>query len=531
LNISDDTLSIEDLYTRLAKRFPEGYKKLGDIPAPTLLKNAKKGARRVAQAIQNKEHITLIGDYDVDGVVASSIATLFFREIGYPLTTVIPNRFKDGYGINAKILQRINADLVITVDNGIVAVEAADVCKQMGIDLIITDHHTPAALLPDAYAIVNPKLPQCTYPFKEICGTQIAWLFLGLVKQELGINIDMKQYLDLVAIATIADVMPLVHINRAIVQSGLKYLTTSQRPAMEALREFLGKSSFSSEDIAFHIAPRINSAGRMQDGGLALDFLTAKTKKEALCLLEELDTLNNERKSIESEAFHMAQLHVDSTSSIIVAAHEDWHEGVVGIVASRLASRYKKPAIVLSIEGEQAKGSARSVGSVNIFSLIKSQETLLTKFGGHMMAAGLSLPTQKIATFAQAINKAAAKLEPKDFFSNEGVVGRLASSTLQDPRLLEVLKKFEPYGEGNLRPKFLLKNAEIVSIKYFGAEKSHSKLYIRVQPHERQSMEFLLFSRTIEMPSNKKITCSYTVHVNSFRQQESLQLIIDEILL
>ncbi|MBU0632930.1 single-stranded-DNA-specific exonuclease RecJ [bacterium] len=521
-------LTADKLYQLLASRFHSGHKRLKDIPSPALLKNSQKAAKRIAHAINNREKITLVGDYDVDGVTSTSIMVLFFREIKYPLTAIIPNRFIDGYGINENVLKRVDADLVLTVDNGITAVDAAKVCKERGIDLIITDHHTPSNELPDAYAIVNPKLDGCGYPFKEICGAEVAWLLLGLVKKELAIDVDMRQYLDLVALAVIADVMPLQDINRAIVQEGLKQMIFSTRPSSIIIREFLNKDSLCAEDIAFAIAPRINSAGRLEDASIALDFLTAKTLEHAAKQFEILNNLNNIRKATEADTTESASLHVNKDDKVIVVAGENWHEGVVGIVASRLVSRFKKPAIVLNIHGDMAKGSARSIGDVDIFSLINSQRTHLEKFGGHKMAAGLSLHVDKIDAFKKAINQEALNIAPEDFIPKENILGELESDAINF-ELLDILEKFEPYGEGNPRPRFLIKDAELLQIKLFGADKSHSRLNVRLKPYERQTIEIVAFRQVLEVPEDKKITCSYTVSKNIFNGKTSIQLLLDNL--
>jgi single-stranded-DNA-specific exonuclease len=521
-------LGADSLYRLLASRFSDGQKKLKDIPPPSQLINATKAAKRIAHAIKNKERITLIGDYDVDGVTSTSIVVLFFREIGYELTAIIPNRFRDGYGLSPSILQRVEADLIITVDNGITAVEAAEICKERGIDLIITDHHTPSYLIPDAYAIVNPKLQECSYPFKEICGAQVAWLLLGALKSELGYHVDMRQYLDLVALAVIADVMPLYDVNRAIVQEGLKQMLTSQRPSSIIIREFLSKDSISSEDIAFTIAPRINSAGRVEDASIALEFLTAQTLEKAAKQFEILTDLNNIRKATEAATTESAALHVNPDDKIIVVAGKEWHEGVLGIVASRLVNQYKKPAIVLSIHGETAKGSARSVGEVDIFSIIQTQSALLEKFGGHKMAAGLSLHVSNIDRFREALNREAHKLNPDDFIPKEEILGELEPEALNF-ELLNILEQFEPYGEGNPRPRFLINDAELLHVKLFGADKSHSRLNIRLKPYINQTVEIVAFRQVLEVPEDKKITCSYTVNKNVFNGKTSIQLMLESI--
>ncbi len=521
-------LTKHSLYEMLSSRFPNEDKKLSQIPNPALLQDATKSAKRIAEAIKNSQKITLVGDYDVDGVSSTAIMADFFRQIPYPLETIIPNRFKDGYGVSPSILERIDSDLVITVDNGISAIEASKICKERGIELIITDHHTPSEILPDAYTIVDPKLSTCEYPFKEICGAQVAWLLLALVKKELNLQIDMKQFLDILAIAIIADIMPLIDINRTLVKEGLKVLMTSPRPASIIIRDFLNKSVITSEDIAFQIAPRINSAGRLEDASIALEFFTSTDTNSAYNQFELLGQLNDKRKETEAECTKEAISSADPDADVIVVAGRDWHEGVVGIVAARLVEQFGRPAIVLSIKDGVAKGSARSIGEVSIYELIKANENYLTKFGGHKMAAGLGLKEEDIEEFRVAINKTASTIDPKDFIPKEVVTGILSSEDI-DLELLSLLEEFEPYGEANPRPSFLIKDAEVVSIKLMGRDKSHSRIEIRQFAHERKTLELIAFRTVFEMPYDKKISCSYKVAKNEFNGRISAQLLVNKI--
>lgn len=520
-----DHLSLRDF---LARRFENHYEKLSDIPHPDHLKDARKGAQRLVRAIRDRETIAVVGDYDVDGVTSTAIVKRFFDLIPYPLTTVIPNRFTDGYGVSRGVLERINADVIFTVDNGINALEAAAVCRERGCDLIITDHHTPSDTLPDAYAIINPKQSDCPYPFKEICGAQVAWLLMGLLKQELNLSLDMRQFFPFLALAVIADVMPLVGINRAIVKAGLERMQTSPLPPFALIRDFLNRSSITSEDIAFQIAPRINSAGRLEDASIALKFLLAGTTAQAFDQFELLSSLNTLRKETEAHTTHEAMTHVRETDPIIVVAGEGWNEGVVGIVASRLVNHFQKPAIVLSIHNGIAKGSGRSIGNVDLYTLIKSQEELLDKFGGHKMAAGLSMDVGNVERFRSGINVMASTLDPAHFIPQSDIVGELDHRAINF-ELLELLEHFEPYGEGNPRPRFLMRDAEVVSIKLFGSDKSHSRLELKPSPVVPKTLELIAFRRTLECPDTKKISCSYTVTKNEWGGKVSLQLMVERL--
>ncbi len=512
----------------LSRRFEACSEKLSDIPHPDLLKDAQKGAKRLAKAIRNGEKIAVVGDYDVDGVTSTAIVKRFFDLIGTPLTTAIPNRFIDGYGVSPGILERIEADVIFTVDNGINAFAAAEVCKTRGIDLIITDHHTPSDTLPDAYAIINPKQHDCSYPFKEICGAQVAWLLMGMLKHELQLTIDMRQFFPFLALAIIADVMPLVGINRSIVKTGLEMMQRSPLPPFGIIRDYLNRSSITSEDIAFQIAPRINSAGRLEDASIALEFLLAGTAQKAFHQFELLSSLNTLRKETEAQTTEEALLQANTEDAVIVVAGEHWNEGVVGIVASRLVSRFQKPAIVLSIHNGIAKGSGRSIGNVDLYSLIKSQETLLEKFGGHKMAAGLSMKSEQVDLFRRQINIVAQTIDPADFVPSSDIVGELEHHLINF-ELLELLERFEPYGEGNPRPRFLIRDAEVVNIKLFGSDQSHSRLELRPSPLQPKTLELIAFRRTLEYPDNKKMSCSYTVNKNEWGGRVSLQLMVERV--
>jgi len=522
-------LTKQTLFELLSSRFKE-EKKLSDIPEPSLLHDGEKAAKIIAHAINNNKKITLIGDYDVDGVSSCAVAIEFFKLIPYPIEVIIPNRFNDGYGVSVNILDRISTDLLITVDNGITAIEAGEICKQRGIDLIITDHHTPSKTLPHAKAIVDPKLSTCQYPFKDICGAEVIWLVLAIVKRELKLDINMKDFLDILALAIIADIMPLVDINRTIVKEGLKILNSPKRPSSIIIKDFLNKDKITSEDIAFQIAPRLNSAGRLEDASIALDFLTAKNTHEAYLHFEKLNSLNEFRKEIEAKCTKEAMASADPHAKIIVVAKEQWHEGIVGIIASRLVNHFNKPAIVLSTKQTTAKGSARSIGNVDIYTLIKENENFLLKFGGHKMAAGLSLEKQNIEQFTHAINKTASTIDPNDFTPKNDITGILSLDDI-DMQLVEIIDMFEPYGEANPKPVFLLEDIYVSDIKLIGKDKQHSKIQIKKHPHATNSIELMAFRTVYEMPKNRKITCSYKITKNRYNNQTTIQLFSDKIYL
>ena len=509
----------------LAARFGDGFKTLKELPNPHELHDMERAAGRIAAAIRDGEKIAIVGDYDVDGVVSSALMGEFFDIIDYPVQIVIPNRFEDGYGVSPTVLERIDADVVVTVDNGITAFDAAQVCKKRGIDLIITDHHTPSETLPDAYAVVNPKQALCDFAYPEICGAQVAWFLIGALKKELELDLKMGRFLDLLALAIIADVMPLTAINRPLVQKGLEMLSTSPRPAFEAVRAYLGKSRFTAEDVAFGIAPRINSAGRMADASIALDFLRAKNLSEASEAWLKLDGLNQERREVENRTTEEAIARVRDEDPVIVVAAEGWHEGVVGIVASRLVGRYGKPAIVLAIEGARAKGSGRSVGEVDLFGLLECSAEWLDGFGGHKMAAGLSLKADNIDAFRQKICYEATKLDPELFIPDVNVLGELPLDEV-DWELMAILERYEPYGEANARPAFLFKSVEVLEARPVGQEKTHLKLTLKSGGSVLPAIRFRYEESVVP---GERIDLSGTLQINEFNGRRTIQLLVDKI--
>jgi single-stranded-DNA-specific exonuclease len=517
-------LLCEDVHTSLKERFANGFKKLSDLPSPDMLRDGRKAAQRIVKAIKANEKIVVVGDYDVDGVVSTALLVDFFRFINVDIEAKIPNRFTDGYGLSPTIIEDIQANLIITVDNGINAFNAANLCKDKSIDLIITDHHTPEDQLPDCFAVVNPKRSDCKFPFKDICGAQVAWYLVALIKEELDVKYNLKSALDLLSIAVVADVMPLIDVNRAFVTHGLDAILKSQRPAMIIIKDFLHKNSISSEDIGFMIAPRINSAGRMDDASTALSFLTAQTTDEALHYFDALQSLNEWRKETEAMTTTEASTQVNKNDSIIVVAGHGWHEGVVGIVASRLVSKFKKPAIVLSInEKGIAKGSARSIGSVDLYALIDQCRHHLKAFGGHKKAAGLSLEEKNIDQFTKELNQLGLENFVQISEPDTTIIGELDASCIASP-LLEIIEAYEPYGEGNPKPKFFAKGAIVKNIKYFGENSIHAKIDVIL---DDTLVSMIAFRIDDTYHVNDIIDFTYSIHKNEYKGNVSIQLLLE----
>lgn len=507
-----------------ARHEDETYSLLANIPVPDSFKDIKKATTRIKEAILHNEQITIVGDYDVDGVVSTTIIVDFFKRIGIDVNYIIPNRFKHGYGLSPKIVDMIDSGLVITVDNGISAVDAALKLKEKNIDLIITDHHTVGKKIPDAYAIVNPKQEDCTFPLKEICGAQVAWYLCAAIKKELNKKVDMQEFFDLLCIAIIADIMPMTSLNYTMVKHGLKKIKTSKRPAFIKINAMMQKEFFVSDDVGFTIAPKINSAGRMDDASVALSFLLSETEYEANEALQLLEELNCYRKTLQEDISQKANTASDANDNAIIVWGEDWHEGVIGIVASKLSNSYKKPAFIFSVKDGIAKGSARANANINLHTIITQTADLLLGFGGHKNAAGLSLKATNLEEFKIRINNQ-LNVEPEELHIEHDVLGELDVSCV-DIEFLSIIEKFEPYGLENHRPIFKISNSKILKSQLFGRDKNHLKLTLNSNGFVFEALRF---------NADRKILADYidlvvSVNKNEFRGKISPQFLIQDIL-
>jgi len=520
-------LTLPLLQTLLENRFKEGFLSLKDLPQPSTFKDMDKATKRIVKAIENKENITIVGDYDVDGVTSTTLMRLFFEEIDYPIEWIIPNRFKDGYGLSANIIPRIlGTDLAITVDNGISAVYAAKLCKEEGIELIITDHHLLAPEVPECYAIIDQKQEECTFPYSDVCGAQIAWYLIASLKNALEVKINMMSYMELVSIAIIADMMPLQHINRAMVEAGLKALNNSTKPAIKAFKEHAQKETLNAEDIGFFLAPLLNSSGRMEDASFSVDFLASTNIYDARVRLEKLKDFNTLRKATEQDITTKALAQVNANDEVIVVEGEYWHEGVVGIVAARVARHHSKPCIVLSNDGEGTlKGSGRSFGACDLFAITDGCRSHLEKFGGHQAAIGLSLTYESLEAFKTQLN---VNFVNGNYIKDEvdpDIVGELHFSDISFD-LTKLVKNYEPYGQGNPTPKYISKNVEILQADTMGKEAEHLRFSFSQDGVVMAGVQFKT-SEVYEVGS--KVDVIYTVNENHFRGNVTLQLMVEKI--
>jgi len=513
---------------KLKRRFSKtGFLSLANLPNPSAFKDMERATARIVKAIHRGEKIILIGDYDVDGVTSTSLMKMFFNEIGIELDWIIPNRFKDGYGLSPNLIPRVEGyDLVITVDNGISAVYASKLCKEKGIDLIITDHHIVPSILPEAYAIIDQKQEDCNFPYDEVCGAQIAWYLIASLNRALKAKIDTKAYLALVSIAIIADMMPLQHINRAMVTAGLKLLNRSEFPAIRAFMEKLDKVTLNAEDIGFQIAPVLNSAGRMDDAKWSVEFLLSHNIYDARIRLERLIDFNTNRKATEQKITDEALAMVNPNDDVIVVSGENWHEGVVGIVAARVGRHFDKPTIILTkSEQDELKGSGRSFEVCDLFKITNGCRSLLEKFGGHESAIGLSLKREKLNEFKRKINENYAIENYIKTSIDPDILGLLSFRNISYS-LVNNLKIYEPYGQGNPRPKFITSNVVIEDVIEMGKEKEHRRFTFSQNGIAHIGV---LFKTKEVFHIGQIVTITYGINENHFNNRVTLQLMIEKI--
>jgi len=523
----NEELSINDIEQILYQRVREDkYTTLKSIPNPDQFKDMTKATQRIVQAIGNDETINLVGDYDVDGVTSTALMVSFFSALGVEINYIIPNRFEHGYGLSPIILEQIYDGIIITVDNGISAVESANICKQRGLDLIITDHHTVGDILPDAYAIVNPKQSDCNFPFKDICGAQVAWYLCASIKKELNFKYNLMDLFDLLSLAIVADIMPMVSLNKTMVKAGLKYIETSNRPAMVALRERYELKTVTEEDIGFKIAPLINCAGRMADPSIALEFLLSFDTVEANMQLDYLIELNESRKQDQLKMFNEAKAQVDINDDVIVVSNESWNEGIVGIVASKLCEKYKKPAIVFSQNGEKSKASCRSTSEINLYELIKTCSTVLNGFGGHKQAAGLSIETKKLSEFKKMVNQNIVTLPKLEEDKSSYSIGTFGIKNV-DEQVYNLIESFRPFGITNPYPIFKFSNLEVFNVTKMGKNKEFTKLIVG---DGINIIEVIIFVDFDSVNIGEKITFSATISKNEFRGEVKYNLLFKELL-
>ncbi len=514
-------------------------KSMQTVHDPMQLPDMDKAVQRIYDAVCSGEKIYIYGDYDADGVTSTVIMYKYLISHGADVHYYIPDRVDEGYGINIMAVNRISktgCKLLITVDCGITAFGETQLAKAQGMDVIITDHHTCKEKLPDAYAVINPKRHDSFYPFRELAGAGVAFktvLALSIKFGEKTKDIFYK-FAPYAAIGTVADVVTLQDENRVIVDRGLSELSKTTQPGICALVSASGIKETNTGAIAFGIAPRLNAAGRLDSADVAVELFMCENKARAKEIAELLNEENAQRREQELKIFKQACEMIESSEKllsdkVLVVSGENWHHGVIGIVASRICERYYKPVVVISCDGESGKGSCRSLEGFNIFEALSSCEDVLEKFGGHAMAAGLSLAVSDIGELSDRLNKYAA-----EHMTDEMTVPSLKIDCKISPKALtaeniKYLDILEPCGTGNEKPVFSIIGAEVVTCMYVGEAKSHLRLQIKKGGTVLSCIAFRMGEMYDYLKPGTFVAAAFCAEINTYNGMRSVQLRILDI--
>jgi single-stranded-DNA-specific exonuclease len=450
---------------------------IGDLHDPATIHGIGEACERIERAVRDRETILIYGDYDVDGVTSIVLLQTVLRAIGADAAHVVPHRLVDGYGLKTSVIDRVLVDrdvkLIITVDCGITSVDPVRQAIERGIDVIITDHHLPPELLPEAAAVLNPKQPGCEYPFKELAGVGVAFKLCCELLRRSGKKMAIASLLKIAAIGTVADVAPLVGENRTIAWLGLAGLADPRNPGLRALIRRLGMLGrpLRAVDVGFKIGPRINAAGRLSSAETAIDLFAATSEESAWTLCAELDRLNAERQEVERGVREEAEAMVGTTSTdrVFVLAGTNWHKGVLGLTAGRIAQRYHRPALAIGIDGELAVGSGRSIPTINLHEQLAAVADLFTHFGGHEFACGFALPAANVGELRRRLEERFAAFD-EDVFRREAQVDAEVTLAEVDQEFVKAHEMMQPFGAGNLQPLFLTRNANVTATREFAPD-------------------------------------------------------------
>ena len=500
---------------------------LDDLHDPYLLHDMDKAVNRIRRAIEQGEFILVYGDYDADGMTSASILKETLEQLGAECLVYLPNRFTDGYGPNASVykyfIEQQGISLIVTVDNGVAGHEAIDLAQSMGVDVIVTDHHSLPEVLPDAYAIVHPEHPESDYPFKHLAGCGVAFKLACALLEEVQVEL-----LDLVAIGTIADMVSLTDENRIMLQYGLEVLRNTQRIGLQELFEIAGISSsdVTEETVGFQLAPRLNALGRLDDPNPAIELLTGFDDEEVREIALMIQDKNEERKEIVQAIYEEAKSLVDPNKSVQVLAKEGWNPGVLGIVAGRLLEELGQTVIVLNIEDGRAKGSARSIEAVDIFEALNPHQELFIAFGGHAGAAGMTLEVDKLEALSELLEV---------YITEKGLDVATKNNLRLDEDLdiealtIETVKNFErlaPFGMDHQKPVFYIRDFQVENARTMGAGNAHLKLKISKGSANFEVVAFGKGSLATEFAQVKDLELAATLSVNQWNGQTALQLMM-----
>ena len=502
---------------------------------PFLMMDMERAAHRILEAIHVGEQIVVYGDYDVDGMTSTTLLMKNIRALGGMVSYYIPNRFTEGYGLNGAALRQIAAEgcgLLVTVDCGI---SSADVVAQMdgAMDIIITDHHLPGAALPPAYAVINPHRADCPYPFKELAGVGVAFKLVQALWQ-LEEERLYADDLDIVALGTVADLVPLVGENRKLVQAGLLRMTERPSPGIAALVRVSGceGKAINTGIVGFQLAPRLNAAGRIETARRGVELLTAEDAHAADRIAAELNALNTERRDLEQDILTEAESMLGGFTPdvpAIVVAGEDWNAGVIGIVASRLVEKYYRPSIVLTRQGDVYKGSCRSIAGLHMYDALAACRDTLIQFGGHAMAAGLTLECNRLEDFRCAFaNYVNTHLNYEDFTPKISIEALVAPADWTIP-MVEEIALLEPYGMGNPRPIFGVRDVRPRTATAIGADGKHLRMEVGTR-EKRVAALYWNYGELAELVTEEASDLAYTPSINEWQGMRSVQCMVDSVM-
>ncbi len=512
---------------------------LSDLHNPFLMKDMDKAVERIERAIENNENILVFGDYDVDGTTAVSLVSSYLKTYYSNVATYIPDRYAEGYGVSFKgidFAEDNDFSLIIALDCGIKSIDHVAYAKERNIDFIICDHHRPGEFLPEAVAVLDPKREDCNYPYDELCGCGIGFKLIQALGQNRNQTIeDLTSYLDLVATAIAADIVPMTGENRVLAYFGLQVINADPRPGIKALVHQVKKQTLDITDVVFIIAPRINAAGRIKHGNHAVALLSEFDFEQAQQFASEIEAYNSERKDLDKQITKeaLAQIIVNDEKErfTTVVFQEDWHKGVIGIVASRLIENYYRPTLVFTKSGDKYAASARSVKDFDVYNALEACSEHLEQFGGHMYAAGMTLLEENYQLFKNAFEKVVEETIHPDSLTPEISIDAEINFEDITPKLIRILKQFEPFGPLNMTPIFLTKNVKDTGYaKKMGGDEEHLKLFVRQNNSEGIPAIGFGLGNKMEVTTHKKpFEAVYCIDENEWNGKVSIQLRLKDI--
>ena len=512
---------------------------LDHLHDPYLMKDMDKAVARIELAIAKQEKILVFGDYDVDGTTAVSLVSSYLKSYYSDVATYIPDRYDEGYGISFKGIDYADDNdfsLIIALDCGIKSIDHVAYAKERNIDFIICDHHRPGEFLPDAVAVLDPKRDDCNYPYDELCGCGIGFKLIQALGKNRNQNIeDLTEYLDLVATAIAADIVPMTGENRVLAYFGLQVINSNPRPGIKALTYQIKKQVLDITDVVFIIAPRINAAGRIKHGNHAVELLSEFDFEQAQQFALEIEKNNTDRKELDKqitiEALSQIEQNNETGGFTTVVYQENWHKGVIGIVASRLMETYYRPTLVFTKSGDKLAASARSVKGFDVYNALEACAEHLEQFGGHMYAAGLTLKAENYAAFKQAFEKVVSETIDPELLLPEISIDLEIDFPQITPKFLRIINQFEPFGPLNMTPIFMSKNINDTGFpKLMGADQSHLKLFVKQNNSQGIAAIGFGMGNKLNLVANKNpFDAAYCIDENEWNGTVSIQLRLRDI--